>query len=267
MYDIIFSDYDFTLYGKSGKVSQKTKDAISRFITSGGKFVISTGRIYESVKPVAKRLGLTGDIITSQGSQIYNLETDSPILTTYPSTDLIVEILGYAKKKKMLAECYADNKVYADFHPVFNRFCKRFFKMKINVTLRLATLVKQGKIKPNKFELVVRDNIDEELAYFTEKYPSLLFSKFASFMIEVVSKDGAKGDATKFLLDKYHIPKERAVAIGDGNNDLDMLDSVGLKVAVGSGEERLKRKADYVTKDTDGDGVSEIIDLILEGKL
>ena len=89
MYDIIFSDYDFTLYGKSGKVSQKTKDAIKRYISSGGKFVISTGRIYQSVKSVAKDLGLTGDIITSQGSQIYNIDTDLPVLTTYPNPDIV----------------------------------------------------------------------------------------------------------------------------------------------------------------------------------
>jgi len=268
MYDIIFSDYDFTLYGKSGKVSQKTKDAIQRYISSGGKFVISTGRIYQSVKPVAKDLGLTGDIITSQGSQIYNIDTDLPVLTTYPNPELVVEILEYAKKKKMLAQCYADNKVYADFHLVFNGFCKRFFGMTINKTFRLPKLVRYGKIKPNKFELIIKeDAIDKELEYLSEKYPLLLFSKSATFMLEIVSKEATKGEATKYLLNRYGVPKERAVAIGDGNNDLDMMDAVGLKVAVSNGESKLKEKADYITKNIEGDGVAELIDLILEGKL
>ncbi len=268
MYDIIFSDYDFTLYGKSGKVSQKTKDAIQRYISSGGKFVISTGRIYQSVKPAAKDLDLTGDIITSQGSQIYNIDTDLPVLTTYPNPELVVEILEYAKKKKMLAQCYADNKVYADFHLVFNGFCKRFFGMTINKTFRLSKLVRYGKIKPNKFELIIKEDvIDKELEYLSEKYPSLLFSKSAKFMLEIVSKEATKGEATKYLLNRYGVPKERAVAIGDGNNDLDMMDAVGLKVAVSNGEAKLKEKADYITKNTEGDGVAELIDLILEGKL
>lgn len=46
-----------------------------------------------------------------------------------------------------------------------------------------------------------------------------------------------------------------AVAFGDGNNDVDMLERAGLGIAMGNGSPDCKAKADYVTADIDDDGI------------
>lgn len=47
-----------------------------------------------------------------------------------------------------------------------------------------------------------------------------------------------------------------AIAFGDGGNDIDMLELVGLGIAMGNGNEELKSVADFVTKKSSEDGIS-----------
>lgn len=267
MYDIIFSDYDGTLYGKDRIISSKTRESICKYIANGGKFVISTGRIYASIKPVALSLGLNGDIITSQGSQIYNIKDDMPIHTDLVKKQKTIEILDIAKKEGCLAQCYANNVIYADKDKDFNDFFADFFSVDIVKSDNLIEDIKDDKVVPNKFELLIdKDKIDGFIKKIAKEYPDFLFSKSAPVMIEVVDKHATKGRAVEYLLEKYNIKPSNALAIGDGNNDIDMLEAVGGKVAVNNGAKRLLKTADYITKDTNGDGVSEIIELILSGK-
>jgi hydroxymethylpyrimidine pyrophosphatase-like HAD family hydrolase len=57
-------------------------------------------------------------------------------------------------------------------------------------------------------------------------------------------------------LDFFGIDKSEAIAFGDGENDIDMLELVGLGIAMGNGNEELKRVADFVTKKSSEDGTS-----------
>ena len=267
MYEIIFSDYDGTLYGRSRKISDKTKEKINEFVSQGGKFVISTGRIYESIKPICLDLKLDGDCISSQGSQIYNIKDNLAIKTDLLDVNKTVEILKLIKDRGFLSQVYASNKIYADTDIPFNSFFSNFFGVNINNTDKLIDMVESKTIAPNKFEcLVDEDKINDFIKELKERFPDFLFSKSAPVMIEIADKNATKGKSVEYLLKKYNIKKENAVAIGDGNNDIDMLEAVGKKVAVNNAAKKLLAKADYITKDTNGDGVAEIIDLILDGK-
>jgi hydroxymethylpyrimidine pyrophosphatase-like HAD family hydrolase len=66
----------------------------------------------------------------------------------------------------------------------------------------------------------------------------------------------SKSFAIKKVLDYFNICKSEAIAFGDGGNDIDMLEYVGLGIAMGNGEERLKQKADFVTKTASEGGIS-----------
>ena len=48
-------------------------------------------------------------------------------------------------------------------------------------------------------------------------------------------------------MEHLNISKSEAIAFGDGGNDIEMLQYVGLGVAMGNGGEELKRRADFVT--------------------
>ena len=50
------------------------------------------------------------------------------------------------------------------------------------------------------------------------------------------------------------------VAIGDGFNDLSMIEYAGLGVAMGNAPEEIKKRAGYVTLSNDDDGIAYFID-------
>ena len=59
-YSLIVTDFDGTLLKSDGTISQRTKDAINRYMAKGGKFAISTGRMPAAILPHIKELGLDG---------------------------------------------------------------------------------------------------------------------------------------------------------------------------------------------------------------
>jgi len=82
----------------------------------------------------------------------------------------------------------------------------------------------------------------------------------AEIMIQGVTKaSGIVG-----LLNKLGDGIETTVGIGDGENDLEMIDVCRLGIAMGNSCEELKRHADYITTDIDDDGLARAIDYALE---
>jgi len=67
--------------------------------------------------------------------------------------------------------------------------------------------------------------------------------------------DVSKSIAVQAVLDYFDVSPEEALAFGDGDNDIDMLEQVGFGIAMGNGSEALKKVADYVTKKSTEDGI------------
>ena len=55
------------------------------------------------------------------------------------------------------------------------------------------------------------------------------------------------------------IPKDRIIAFGDENNDLEMIDYAGVGVAMGNGIDELKSIADEVTLSNNEDGIAQVL--------
>lgn len=97
---------------------------------------------------------------------------------------------------------------------------------------------------------------ENEAEKFIDHFPNLQFVRFHSYVINVLEfPEVSKFEAIKKVLDYYNIDVSNSIAFGDGGNDLDMLESVGLGIAMGNGDEKLKSKADFVTKKSSEDGI------------
>jgi hydroxymethylpyrimidine pyrophosphatase-like HAD family hydrolase len=62
------------------------------------------------------------------------------------------------------------------------------------------------------------------------------------------------------LGEHFGIRREEMIAIGDGFNDLSMIEYAGLGVVIGNAPEAIRSKADYVTLSNDEDGVAHVLD-------
>ncbi len=76
-----------------------------------------------------------------------------------------------------------------------------------------------------------------------------------------------KGTGLAAALRELGLTPERAVGVGDGENDLDLLAACGFGVAVANALPALKQQADHVTRGRAGRGVVEIVARLLEDDL
>lgn len=74
---------------------------------------------------------------------------------------------------------------------------------------------------------------------------------------EVSMPDVTKGSAIRELLDRIGLDVADAIAIGDNNNDLEMLELAGVGIAMGNGTLQAKEAADEVTAPIDEDGLAK----------
>jgi hydroxymethylpyrimidine pyrophosphatase-like HAD family hydrolase len=101
---------------------------------------------------------------------------------------------------------------------------------------------------------------ESEAQKFIDNFPQLRFVRFHSYVINILEEQVvSKSEAIKKVLDYYNIAVSNSIAFGDGGNDLDMLEFVGLGIAMGNGEEHLKQKADFVTKKASEDGIYYVL--------
>jgi len=82
------------------------------------------------------------------------------------------------------------------------------------------------------------------------------------FAYHIIDANVSKGRALKFIADKLGLSVEDFVAIGDSENDVEMLEVVGFGVAVANAHEKLKEVADLVTSKPNGDGVVEALEFL-----
>lgn len=87
------------------------------------------------------------------------------------------------------------------------------------------------------------------------RFPNLIFQRWHPYIVNVLHEEVSKSIAIKEVLKYFNIHYSEAIAFGDGDNDIDMLEMVGFGISMGNGSDKLKRSADFVTKKVDEDGI------------
>ena len=80
-----------------------------------------------------------------------------------------------------------------------------------------------------------------------------------SDMAEICLKGVDKGSGIKTILSYYGEERKSSVGVGDGANDIEMIEYAGLGIAMGNADECLKVKADWISSDVEQDGLRNAI--------
>ena len=89
--------------------------------------------------------------------------------------------------------------------------------------------------------------------------PDCQITRWSSSGIDILPGDGGKVSGIRRYLDHHGIAPEEAMAFGDEDNDKEMLEFVGIGVAMGNAVDTAKEKADYITAHVDDDGVAKAL--------
>lgn len=77
--------------------------------------------------------------------------------------------------------------------------------------------------------------------------------------VDIFDINGSKARGIKAILDHLGLNMQQAMAFGDGLNDIEMLQQVGIGVAMGNAHEQLKAQANYVTDSVAEHGIANFL--------
>lgn len=262
--ELIVSDFDGTLIDDNQEIPQKVKIAINEYVDNGGIFAVCTGRMLNSILPRVRTLGLKGLVIAYQGTIIAEIESGKILkYGGMPYTD-IVSICRILEDLKQPINVYSDNILYTDI-PKDNKYLQLYEKIigveSVYVGGKLSDYIEREKLFCQKVAVLVAKN-ERDALY--KKLLTFLGDKFdvtcsADVLIEISPLGDNKGEALKFLAGYYNIPIEKTVACGDNLNDLPMIKTAGIGVAVGNATPELKQAAKFISITNNQGALAQII--------
>ncbi len=97
---------------------------------------------------------------------------------------------------------------------------------------------------------------EEGVRLLEKQFPQVKFPMFAGKAgADVVEQEASKAEGLKRLCSYWNIDIRHTAAFGDSMNDLEILKTAGIGIAMGNSIQELKAEADYVTQDIGNDGV------------
>ncbi|CAG9621243.1 Cof-type HAD-IIB family hydrolase [Sutcliffiella rhizosphaerae] len=244
-YKIAFFDIDGTITNhEDGTISDKTKSAIKSLKEKGIQVVAATGRPLSMCEEI-RELGID-TFITANGGHVKHKEEVIHKVPLNPK--VLKEVYEFAAEQNHGLSFYTEGlKV--------NGVREIRFAQALKETLFLADYPSELDETEEEVYLLCLFAAEDMMEPYNEKFPDLTFRRWHPFVLNVLEEDVSKSQAIINLLDYFGVDKSEAIAFGDGENDIDMLELVGFGVAMGNGSEKLKSVADYVTKKSSEDGI------------
>ncbi|MBE5746742.1 MAG: HAD family phosphatase [Clostridiales bacterium] len=264
-YPLIVSDFDGTLVKKDGTISEKNKKAIDEYVAAGGRFAISTGRMPAGILNRARELGLKGMVCCCQGAIIVDIESGKVISDGRVSHETTLKACEIMEELGLHIHVYDLWEYYVNMEDDHLDYYENAVKVKAIRVLDkpISQFVKETGLCSYKILAMVapEDNARIKAELSKHVFEGCEITKSALYLIEIVNTKYSKGTAVETLAKTYGIPLEKTIGIGDQTNDLPMIQTAGLGVAVKNADDGLKAEADYVCDLThEEDAVAYIIE-------
>jgi len=263
MYQLITIDLDDTLLDDNGMISEENKAAIRKAEEIGLKVVAASGRSYASSKQYIRELGLTDLTASLNGAYIHDPQDDRQVAGFLIEKEILQELIRDIEPFKVHTNFSSGERVYCEGPSEEALLYSQMNRIEMDYVNSLAELSKT--LQAGKFLMSAEhEKLEPIRDLLQEKYGdrvNIAFSK--PFFLEVTDKNASKGAAMLRIAEIYGIRPKEIIAIGDGENDLSMIKSAGLGVAMGNSKDKIKKEADFVTLSNDENGVAYAINKFL----
>ena len=271
---LVASDLDGTLLNKNKEITPRLFDALKKLDELGIYFVPSTGRPFGTVPQAIKELPFLKYVITSNGAAIYDAVNKKNIIENFLTPEAVEAIIEIAEELPVITEyfiegkAYIAKKVYDDLTP-------------FDLTDSHVTYIKNSRIPVENFWEEMRKNntvleiinlVFADMELRKETWDRLKALGLASVTaattknIEITSLYATKAKALEKLCEVLGFTRENVLAMGDGDNDMPMIQFAGIGVAMANGEEHIKQAADIIADDCNDFGAAKILEQIIESK-
>lgn len=258
MIKMIATDIDGTILKWGLDFSPKMKQCMQNLKEAGVKVVLVTGRMHCASMPVAQELGLDTPIISYQGGLIKDFNGKT-LYQKNLGSNYAKEVIQWARKNNIHINLYLDDKLYVEHD---NDIVKSYTDGKFidYEVVNFDTLTIENVNKILAIDLDNPEKVTGWVNELREKYPELYIVKSTPYFCEIGCGEAKKSLGVEFLCNLWGFKREEVLTIGDQNNDIDLVQSGGIGVAMGNGTPELKQCADYITDTVENDGFVKAVE-------
>lgn len=226
MIRLLAVDIDGTLTYGDRRLDLAAVEAIRRAEDAGISVVIATGNLFRYAEAASILIGTSGPLIAEDGGIVFDFASEK----MYVLGDRVDADRGLAELKRTFGNL-----------EITRSTPDRVTGVTIKKTVSL-----------------------EEVRRVIEQKGLPIVAVDSGLAIHLRRPEVNKGNALKKVSVITKVPLAEIAAIGDGSNDVEMLQLAGLSFAVANSVEEAKRASSRITRSSHGRGVAEAVEEILK---
>lgn len=259
---LVSMDLDGTLFQRNGLPSDYTKDVLRRLRERSILVMINSGRPVFSVR---QRVGteLCDYISTRNGQEIFDVPNNTSWANAVLSEADVKELFDLCLQHPVMFNCfYEDHTVlgcarkYQPAALLVRKAMNHRWKIRREEQAQLYHRFEDTGIQ--EAAKICFAGLHHTLRKLDAKLdPSRFHGVFVGPQwYEVMAAGVSKGEALRQVMEKEGLTREQCIAIGDGENDIDMLAASGYGLAMANGMDALKKASDEVIGSNVEDGAA-----------
>lgn len=262
MYKIIALDMDGTLLDDNKTITEENKKSLMRAKEKGVKVVLASGRPKDGLIKFLNELDLMQDdeyVLSYNGCLVQEAKSGKIIHEVgLKGTDLHYM---YTLSREFNVNIHA----FSEKHGLITPKMSKYTEVEASLNGIEATIIDFFDIPEDENIIKIMLVDEEEIldAAITrlprEAYDKYNIVKSTPYFLEIINKNGNKGEGLKALADYLGAKREEVMAFGDAGNDKEMIEYAGLGVAMENAMEEVKKVADYITCNNNEDGVAKVV--------
>lgn len=272
---LVALDLDGTLLDPYGRMQEPVCDAVASLRRAGLEVVLCTGRRFRTALPMAQRLALDGPIVTNNGVLVKDIGTGKTLQHDYLAAGLFAEVLALMRTAGPPL-VYVDS-YHEDLDLVTERietahpFQQRYLADNTAFSRVVADLAAEAL---GEAVIMMSAMADLESLMRLQKQAvetlgarvfthSLINKNYDGHILEFLSPTSGKWSALRKVAAEHGIEPDEIAAIGDDNNDAEMIRHAGLGIAMGNAVPEARAAARHVVRSNAEGGAVEAIQHLL----
>ena len=259
-YRLAAVDLDGTLLGSDKTVSAGNRAAIAAARAAGLDVIVATGRSLHEAANFAREAGCGSDMICEGGTMVADAYTHAVLhIWTMQAKDAAA-LIRTARSFGLTAMCYVDGDTWLtpDAEGVIfkgaNRYRADLSHYRIHPALEADLEARGGTV--TKLLACGDPQAVQAARAALPDLPGVRVTSSGTDNFEAHAAGAGKGTALKWLCRHRGIPLAQTIAMGDAENDLDLLKAAGAAVAMGDGAACVREIADFLAPGHNADGVA-----------
>lgn len=263
IYKLLVLDLDGTLTNRKKEVTKRTRRSLIQAQERGVKIALASGRPTYGMAPLADMLGLKeygGYVLSYNGGEIIDWKTGETIYAKLLDPEVIPYLYRCATEGGFAIVTYNGKYVVTE-HPD-DKYVQKEALLNVMTLQKVDNFLEAVRFPVAKCLIVGEPRglakLETEMRAQLEGRMGVFRSE--PYFLELVPDGIDKAQSLSVLLEHTGLKREETIAVGDGYNDLPMIQFAGVGIAMSNAQEVVRRHADYVTLSNEEEGVAAVVE-------